>query len=129
MKLLLDTQCWLWMLASPERFAPEARAMIDDDQAELLLSAASAWEIAVKHAHGKLRLPEPPARFVPSRLEATRVRSIAIDLAHALHAAQLPPHHRDPFDRVLIAQARVERLPILTADPIFDRYDVETIRA
>lgn len=129
MKLILDTQCWLWMLASPERFTPAARDLVEHDHTELLLSAASVWEITAKHRAGRLRLPEPPSRFVPARLDATGVRAMAIELAHVLHASQLPAHHRDPFDRTIIAQARVERLAILTADPIFERYDVETIRA
>src|SRR5262245_43591015 len=129
MKAILDTQCWLWMLAAPERFSRQTRALVESEQTELLLSAASAWEVAIKHATGKLRLPEPPSRFVASRVEASGVHPIAIELAHVLHAAQLPPHHRDPFDRLIVAQARIERLPIVTADPIFDRYDVETLRA
>lgn len=129
MRVLLDTQAWLWMLTAPERLSREGRDLIEADETQLLLSAASAWEITVKHAIGKLRLPEPPAQFVPSRLEATGVRPLAIEPVHVLHAAQLAPHHRDPFDRVIIAQARVERLPILTADPIFDLYPVDTIPA
>ena len=129
MRVILDTQCWLWMLAAPERFSRDTRALVESEQTELMLSAASAWEIAVKHAIGKLRLPEPPPRFVASRVEATGVHPLSSELAHILHAVQLPPHHRDPFDRVIVAQARIERLPIVTADPIFDHYDVETVRA
>lgn len=129
MRILLDTQCWLWMLAAPERFSPRARALVTATQNELYLSAASAWEIAIKHGLGKLQLPEPPAQYVPGRLRETRTSPLAIELGHALRVSDLPVHHRDPFDRLLIAQAQVEDLPILTADPVLSRYDVETIAA
>ena len=129
MRILLDTQCWLWMAASPERLSARARSAIERADNQLFLSAASAWEIAIKHALGMLSLPEPPARYVPSRVDRLRTTPLPIDQAHALHVAALPPHHRDPFDRLLVAQAQVEHLPILTADPVFDRYDVDTIDA
>lgn len=96
---------------------------------ELLLSAASAWEIAVKHSLGRLRLPMDPAEYVPNRLAATRTSPLAIQHSHALRVARLPLHHRDPFDRMLIAQAQVEGLPLLTADPQLAAYDVEILRA
>ena len=129
MKILLDTQCWLWMAASPERLSPRARAAVERAENQLFFSAASAWEIAIKHALGKLSLPEPPVRYVPSRVDRLRTTSLPIDQAHALQVAALPPHHRDPFDRLLVAQAQVEDLPILTADPVFGRYDVAVIDA
>ena len=129
MKILLDTHCWLWMAASPQRFSDRARALVEAGTNELYLSAASAWEIAIKYSLGKLRLPEPPTRYVPSRLNATGTTALPIEHSHALHVATLPPHHRDPFDRLLIAQAQLEDLPILTADPLFARYNVTTITA
>ena len=95
----------------------------------MYLSAASAWEIAIKSCQGKLRLPDPPLKYVPSRLEQFGVLPLAIDQAHALHVFTLPLHHRDPFDRILIAQAQLEHLPILTSDPVFAAYDVRTIAA
>ncbi|MBI3492044.1 MAG: type II toxin-antitoxin system VapC family toxin [Acidobacteria bacterium] len=129
MRILLDTQCWLWMTLSPDRLSPKARSLVERGGDELYLSAASAWEIAIKYSVGKLRLPEPPGRYVPSRLEALRVVPLPIEHSHALHVATLPRHHRDPFDRVLIAQAQMENLQILTADPLFAAYDVTTIDA
>ena len=129
MRILLDTQCWLWMSLSPERLSATARSLVEQDENELHLSIASAWEIAIKHAVGKLRLPDPPASYVPARLERMRVRSLAIALEHALHVATLPLHHRDPFDRLLIAQAQLEDLSILTADRRFAAYEVRTIAA
>jgi PIN domain nuclease of toxin-antitoxin system len=129
MKILLDTQCWLWMAAAPERLSARARGLVDSTENDLFLSAASAWEIAIKHALGKLQLPEPPARYVPTRLEVLRTLALPIEHSHALQVGALPAHHRDPFDRVLIAQAQVEDLPILTADSVFSRYDVVVIAA
>jgi len=128
MKILLDTQVWLWMASAPERLT-SSRSLIDDLGHELLLSAASAWEIAIKQSIGKLKLEEPADRFVPSRSALLRTWPLAIEEGHALRVALLPMHHRDPFDRLLIAQAQLEHLPILTADPVFSRYDVTVIAA
>ena len=129
MRVLLDTQCWLWMTLAPERFSARARKLVEARDTLLYLSAASAWEIAIKHALGKLRLPEPPATYVPTRVAALGVQPLAIEHSHALRVAELPPHHRDPFDRLLIAQAQIDDLSILTSDSLFDAYDVATIVA
>ena len=129
MRILLDTQCWLWMAASPAKLSREARALVESTEHELLLSAASAWEIAIKYAIGKLEMPEPPARYVPKRMEILRTVALPIEHDHALRVATLAAHHRDPFDRVLVAQAQIENVPILTSDPIFESYDVTVIRA
>ena len=128
-RILLDTRCWLWMTASPERFSARARHHLEAADAELYLSAASAWEIAVKHGLGKLKLPVRPADYVARYLRETRTMSLPISTDHGAYVADLPLHHRDPFDRLLIAQAMLERLPILTADGQFRRYDVEVIDA
>jgi PIN domain nuclease of toxin-antitoxin system len=125
MKLLLDTRTWLWMQASPERFSPEAREMVDNQDNVLLLSPVSAWEIASKYALGRLTLPVPPAEYVPSRMKSSGVDALALQHSHALQVASLPWHHQDPFDRLLIAQAQVEGLPILSADRQLAAYDVE----
>jgi PIN domain nuclease of toxin-antitoxin system len=127
MKFLLDTQCWLWLNAEPRRISATLRDQLARSDADRLLSAASAWEIAIKFALGKLPLPEPPATYVPKRLRDTRTSVIAITDHHALHVAELPPHHRDPFDRLIIAQAQIERLRVVTADPRFASYDVDVI--
>ncbi len=125
MRVLLDTQCWLWMQASPERFSKRALELVQAGANELLLSAASCWEIAIKYALGKLPLPLAPSEYVPSRLQSSAVVALPISHTHALHVATLPYHHRDPFDRLLIAQAQLERLPVLTADRQFAAYDVK----
>ena len=125
MKILLDTQIWLWLQVSPGRLDAEAMKLVRDTENQLLLSAVSSWEVAIKYALGKLPLPAPPSEYVPERMRTSGVDGIAVDHAHALHVASLPPHHRDPFDRLLIAQAQLEGLTILTADPNFEPYDVE----
>ena len=129
MRLLVDTQCWLWMAASPERLSSTARGIVEDPANHLLLSSASAWEIAIKYALGKLQLPDAPARYVPTRMVALRTRALPIEHAHALGVSDLPPHHRDPFDRLLVSQALGEGIPLLTADPTFGRYGVSVVDA
>jgi PIN domain nuclease of toxin-antitoxin system len=129
MRILLDTHCWLWMETAPQRLSERTRALLEDPDNELYLSAASSWEIAVKYALGKLPLPELPARYVVSRLQRSGISSLAVEHAHALQVAELPHHHRDPFDRLLVAQAMVESLPLLTADPQMEPYGVQILRA
>ena len=129
MRVLLDTQVWLWMQAAPERFNAGARDLVEDPATTLLLSAASSWEIAIKYGLGKLALPERPEVYVPDRMRSGGVSSLAIEHSHALRVAALDLHHRDPFDRLLVAQAMVEELPILSADAVFGRYGVELIEA
>ena len=129
MRALVDTSVFIRMAANPDALARDAREVIENEGVELWLSAASAWEIAIKASLGKLDLPDPPARFVPERMDSMFVDPLPIAHAHALAVASLPLHHRDPFDRLLVAQARVERVPIISSDPVFARYDVELIRA
>jgi PIN domain nuclease of toxin-antitoxin system len=126
---LLDTHVWLWMLADPGRIRPDLLEELRDGRTRLLLSAASSWEIAVKWTIGRLPLPEPPAVYVPERMRRSGIDGLPVEHRHALHVASLPPHHRDPFDRLLVAQAHLEGLPIVTVDPAFDAYEVEVVRA
>lgn len=129
MRILLDTHVWLWMIADPERLSGESAAQLVDPGNELLLSAASSFEIAIKHALARLRLPSAPARYVPEQIERTGVTPVAIAHGHALASGALPPHHRDPFDRVLVATAGLEAVPIMTADRQLLPYDVEILWA
>jgi PIN domain nuclease of toxin-antitoxin system len=122
---LLDTHVWLWLLAEPERIRSDLLAELRDGRTRLLLSAASAWEMAIKWGLGRLTLPEPPDMYVPARMARTNVEALAVTHAHALQVALLPAIHRDPFDRLLVAQAQVERVPLVTVDPILGSYDVE----
>ncbi len=129
MRILVDTQCWLWMNAAPERLSRGVVRQLTAANTTLFLSAASAWEIAIKYGLGRLQLPEPPAPYVVSRLRQTRTTPLGVSLEHALRVAELPPHHRDPFDRLLVAQAQIERLPVLTADRQLGLYDIDIIDA
>ena len=128
MKFLLDTHCWLWLQADHERFDADLLESLAAPASRRYLSAASVWEIVIKHAIGKLRLPEPPAIYVPERMRVSRVRELPITHAHALAVGVLPPHHRDPFDRVLVAQAQIEGLTLVTADSTLTHYDVRLIQ-
>lgn len=129
MRFLLDTHVWLWLQARPDRVADDVRAQLADGSTVLFLSAASSWEIAIKNALGRLPLPEPPRTYVPSRMRHDGVDGLPVTHAHALHVASLPPHHGDPFDRLLVAQAQLEGLTVVTADRQLERYDVPLLRA
>ena len=127
--VLLDTHVFLWINASPQRLSDSVRSMIVDPAQDVLFSAVSSWEISIKYATGRLNLPEPPVGYVPSRIASANLTAIAIEHSHTLQAGALPMHHRDPFDRLLIAQARELGVPLLTSDMSFDQYEVEIIWA
>ena len=129
MKLLLDTHIFLWLQSDPRRLNDDALTIVTDPTTELLLSAASAWEIAIKSALGRLQLPEPPQIYVRTRMEISATDGLAIDFNHALAVASLPLHHRDPFDRILIAQAQQESIALVTADTNIMAYDLDVIDA
>lgn len=116
------------MLVAPERFSDSVRDELLEPGNELLLSAASTWEISIKYALGKLPLPVPPTTYVPSRMKSSGTTGLPIEHVHALHVSTLPDHHRDPFDRLLIAQAQVEKLTVLSADRQFERYQIDLRR-
>jgi PIN domain nuclease of toxin-antitoxin system len=123
-RILLDTHCWLWYLLSPDRLNGPARDTLRETRNEVFLSTRSAWEIVVKSGLGKLSIPLPAAQYIPDRLEALGHQSLPILQNHVLQVEQLPMHHRDPFDRILVAQAQVEGLRLMTADPVLRAYDV-----
>ena len=126
MNLLLDTHVFLWLQTAPERLGDQL-SKVEDERNDLFLSAASAWEIAVKYELGKLPLPEAPERYVPARMAAIGARAVPIEHPHALAVASLPPLHRDPFDRMLVAQAMLLDLTIATADPAVAQYAIATL--
>jgi PIN domain nuclease of toxin-antitoxin system len=128
-RILLDTQVWLWMQAESQRLSGKTRELVLDPENELLLSAASAWEIAIKYTLGKLPLPNPPDEYVPSRMQESGTRRLPIQHTHVLWTANLPLHHRDPFDRLLVSQAQLEDLPLLTVDRQLAAYDLELLWA
>lgn len=127
MKILLDTHTWLWMIAAPERLAPAARETLAAGTTVLYLSAASSWEIAIKQALRRLDLGGDPEHAIPEMMLRSDVVALNITHQHALRAGALPSHHRDPFDRLLIAQAQIEGLPVMSADAVFRQYDVDIV--
>ena len=127
MRLLLDTHAFLWFIAGDQRLSAKARSLIEDYDNSILLSIASVWELAIKASLGRLELAEPIGTLVPAQLSANFVELLQISLPHALRVTGLPFHHRDPFDRLLVAQALEDQLPIVSIDQTFDSYGVERI--
>jgi len=125
-RILLDTHIFLWLQTEPERLRKRL-ALLEDSRNDLLVSAVSSWEIAIKYSLGRLALPEPPERYVPERLRRMGAEPIAIEHMHALAVAKLPKLHRDPFDRLLVAQAGLLGVPIVTADPEVMQYPIESL--
>ncbi len=126
MKLLLDTHTFLWFIDDNQRLSARAKALLESD-ADLLLSVASLWELAIKVSIGKLTLAQPYDIFVPQQLRESAVDVLPISPAHLGTVSTLPFHHRDPFDRLLIAQAMIEQLPIVSMDAAFDAYSVQRL--
>ena len=129
MRLLLDTQCWLWWFAQPEKLSETVIEHIADEANELWFSVASVWEMGIKTALGKLPLPEPISQYVSTRMTQLGATSLNITATHALRVAALPLHHRDPFDRMLIAQAQTEAMTLVSADSAFSQYEVSLLWA
>lgn len=127
MRLLLDTCAFLWIAADAAPLSARARALFRSPDNEVFLSVGSAWEIAIKHALGRLPLPQGPERFVPEMRDAHGIASLPIDEETALHLSRLPDLHRDPFDRLLVSQAIVHGLTIVTPDPLVTQYPARTI--
>lgn len=128
MRILLDTHAFLWWASERgARLSERARDLLSDGSNDVAFSIASVWEIATEVGSGRMDLPDAVERYVPDRLRHHGFELMPIELPHAFRAGALPRLHGDPFDRMLIAQAQIEGLPILTADPAISRYDVETI--
>ena len=127
MRALLDTHVFLWAIIEDRRLSRAHREIYRDAASELYLSVASIWEMLIKSALGKLPLPAPAAPYIARQMEANRVDSLPIRLPHLIALEELPPVHRDPFDRMLVAQARAEGIPIVSSDPELRKYDVEVL--
>jgi len=123
-KLLLDTHTLLWFDGGDRRLSARARRALEDEAAELIVSAASVWELAIKTDRGRLTLPRPVDEYV-AELVDSGYWLMPITAAHAAGVAKLPYHHRDPFDRLLAAQALAEQVPLVTRDRVFKKYGVE----
>lgn len=129
MRFLIDTHVWLWAIGEPERLRPSAADLITGAENAVVFSAVSAWEIAIKVSRGRLNLPMPLDDLVMSQMQIFGMSALPVQLPHALRVAQLPPHHADPFDRLLVAQCQSEGLPLMTADAMLARYDIEILWA
>lgn len=129
MKLLLDTQCFLWWFTEPERINSEAIEQIVSEDNELFFSVASAWEIAIKVGIGKLPVSEPVDTYLASRMRLLGAKYLDIVFPHACKVATLPLLHRDPFDRILVSQAQIEKMILVTADEILTQYSVDVLWA
>jgi PIN domain nuclease of toxin-antitoxin system len=128
-RLLLDTQCWLWWFSQPEKLNESVIEQIADETNEIWFSVASVWEMGIKVSIGKLPLPEPIDDYISTRMTQLGAKSLEINAAHALRVATLPLHHRDPFDRILIAQAQIEKMTLVSADSTFNLYEVSLLWA
>jgi|SRR5687768_14466809 PIN domain nuclease of toxin-antitoxin system len=127
MKLLLDSQVWFWTASAPEKVGSAALMRITEPTNQVFLSVASVWELAIMYEQGRLLLPEPVRPYVEERLACEPVTLLTVDLEHALVAASLPRIHRDPFDRLLVAQAMTEGMTLVSADRLLSDYHVPTL--
>jgi PIN domain nuclease of toxin-antitoxin system len=127
MKYLLDTNVWLWSLKSPELIGDEARQILEHGEEEIYLSAVTSWEISIKMRLGKLNFAGPPAYHLPRFMAKQSLRPLSVTHSHAAKVYDLPAHHKDPFDRLLVAQALVEDMVILTSNHSFRKYPAELL--
>lgn len=127
MKFLLDTHTFIWWDSDPAKLSPRVISLCQDRKNILLLSVASIWEIQIKHQLGKLKLGLPLARLVKTHQQVNQVQVLSVMLEHVLALENLPSPHRDPFDRLLIAQARTEGAVLLSQDPVFEDYPVRLL--
>lgn len=126
-RIVLDTHSFLWFVTADPKLSATAERLISIGSNEVLLSVASVWEIAIKVSIGRLPIPKLLDVFIPEQLRSNRIGLLPIEPRHAFEVARLPLHHRDPFDRLLVAQALVEGLPIVSVDSAFDSYPIERL--
>ncbi len=127
MRYLLDTHTFLWWNMDDAQLSSIAKNLIADGNNEIFLSAASAWEIAIKTARGRLDLPEDPTRYISNRLSLHGFQALPVQIHHAVQVYKLPLHHADPFDRLLIAQSQIESMPLISVDSEIRKYEVEVV--
>lgn len=127
MQYLLDTHVLIWWITDDKRLSSRAKNLIKKRRSNIYWSVASSWEVSIKHALGRLEFDEPIEEFIPSELAKNNIESLTIQNSHAFLAGRLPIHHKDPFDRMLIAQARIESLGMISDDSKFKLYDVDVL--
>lgn len=127
MRLLLDTHAFIWYATDSSRLSITARTLIDNGDNDILISTASIWEMAIKHSIGRLNFSMPFMEFIKQQIALNRIEILEISFDHIEIVASLPLHHRDPFDRLIIAQSMAEQIPILSVDAIFDAYTIARI--
>ena len=127
MRLLIDTCSFLWFIENNPKLSATALTLIKDGNNEVMLSTASLWEMAIKYSVGKLSLTDPFDKFIRDQLSVNNIEVLAVKIDHISIVSALPFHHRDPFDRMLIAQSTVERMPIVSSDTVFDAYKVKRL--
>ena len=124
MRLLLDTHAFIWYTTDSSRLTTTGRSLIDNGDNDILLSTASVWEMAIKHSIGRLNFSMPFMEFIKQQIAVNRIEILEISFDHIEVVASLPLHHRDPFDRLIIAQSMAEQIPVLRVDAIFDAYAI-----
>ncbi|OPY04723.1 MAG: PIN domain protein [Syntrophorhabdus sp. PtaB.Bin184] len=127
MRLILDTHAFLWWIVDGPQLSSRVRDVVKNPANELFLSVASAWEIAIKVNLGRLRLPDRPDRFIPGQLMKNAIEPLPVEMSHALYVSRLPAIHRDPFDRIIIAQSILEKMPVVTRDTDIAKYKIKTL--
>ena len=127
MRILLDTCAFLWLVTDDPQASELSKEIFLNDDNELFLSAVTGFEIAVKYSLGKLRLTEAPKEFIANRIQANVLTELPVSMTHALILQNLPLHHKDPFDRLLVAQAMVNQIPLLSADQQLSAYDINRL--
>lgn len=127
MRLLLDTHTFLWWVGGDKHLSDKVIEHIGDVKNEIFFSVASSWEIGIKYELKKLSLPMTPEVFIPEHLELCQFSVLPINLCHTLIIRELPWHHKDPFDRMLVAQAKAENMALITADETLKQYDIDTV--
>jgi len=127
LNILIDTQIFLWLFGFANRISPDVENLLKSGKHEIFLSAAGVWEIAIKYGNGKLQLPDKPEIYIADRMKRANFKRLEITYEHALAVANLPQFHKDPFDRLLVAQATIENLTLLSSDSILAQYNVKFI--
>ena len=127
MRLLLDTHSFIWLSTEPKKLSQKAYDYLADSSNTIILSVISTWEMQIKIQIGKLDVGKPLTEIINEQQTENGIQILPIDLAHTLKISELPLHHNDPFDRLLIAQSLVENIPILTKDAVFQKYDAEIL--